>query len=94
MEFKIEKAIQEHALFGRQCGLLMIDADHFKAVNDTAGHDAADRGSLRSYTNSDAEHAGIRHSGALGWRGVRGPSDRCQPGDTPSGAESSSRNRL
>lgn len=42
VEMKVEQAIQEVEQFGRSIGLLMIDVDHFKQVNDRYGHGAGD----------------------------------------------------
>ncbi len=42
MERKVEQAILEHKEFARHYGILMIDIDKFKQVNDTVGHDAGD----------------------------------------------------
>ncbi len=42
MELKIRQAIQEVEEFGRNIGLLMIDVDHFKDVNDKYGHEIGD----------------------------------------------------
>jgi len=38
-----EKSFQVARRHGRPLSLLMIDADHFKAINDSYGHDAGDR---------------------------------------------------
>lgn len=42
VELKVEQAIQEVEQFGRRVGLLMIDVDHFKQVNDNHGHQIGD----------------------------------------------------
>jgi diguanylate cyclase (GGDEF)-like protein/PAS domain S-box-containing protein len=42
VELKIKQAIQEVEQFDRRVGLLMIDIDHFKRVNDNFGHDIGD----------------------------------------------------
>jgi diguanylate cyclase (GGDEF)-like protein/PAS domain S-box-containing protein len=42
LELKVAQALQEHQQFGREYGLLMIDLDHFKQVNDNHGHDLGD----------------------------------------------------
>jgi diguanylate cyclase (GGDEF)-like protein/PAS domain S-box-containing protein len=42
VEMKVEQAIQEVEQFGRSIGLLMIDVDHFKLVNDRYGHGTGD----------------------------------------------------
>jgi diguanylate cyclase (GGDEF)-like protein/PAS domain S-box-containing protein len=51
MELKIRQAIQEVEEFGRNIGLLMIDVDHFKDVNDNYGHEIGDE-ALRAMCNT------------------------------------------
>jgi diguanylate cyclase (GGDEF)-like protein/PAS domain S-box-containing protein len=42
IELKVKQAIQEVEQFGRNVGLLVIDVDHFKQVNDKYGHEMGD----------------------------------------------------
>ena len=67
IELKVIQAIQEVEQFDRRVGLLMIDVDHFKQVNDNYGHDIGDD-ALRSVCNT-LTHA-LRSGDTIGrWGG-------------------------
>ena len=64
---KVNQAIQEVQLFGRSVGLLMLDVDHFKQVNDQHGHEAGDE-ALRAVCKTVSHH--LRSGDTLGrWGG-------------------------
>lgn len=66
-ELKVSQSIQEVALFGRSVGLLMLDVDRFKLVNDHHGHDAGDE-ALRAVCKTISHH--LRSGDTLGrWGG-------------------------
>jgi diguanylate cyclase (GGDEF)-like protein/PAS domain S-box-containing protein len=55
IELKVRQAIQEVGEFGRSIGLIMLDVDHFKKVNDSYGHEAGDE-ALRAVCNTIASN--------------------------------------
>jgi diguanylate cyclase (GGDEF)-like protein/PAS domain S-box-containing protein len=67
IELKVKQAIQEVEQFDRQIGVLMIDLDDFKAVNDDFGHAVGDE-VLKSVCNT--LHHSLRSGDLLGrWGG-------------------------
>jgi len=67
LEIKINTAIQEYHLHQIPFGLLFIDIDHFKAINDTYGHLEGDR-VLKNVAKSLAGH--LRNTDMYGrWGG-------------------------
>lgn len=42
LEGELERCLDEYKRYGWNIGLLFLDVDHFKAVNDTFGHDRGD----------------------------------------------------
>ncbi len=67
LELKVGQAMQEVEQLGRVIGLLMIDIDQFKQVNDTHGHEAGDA-TLRTVCNTLTHN--IRPGDTLGrWGG-------------------------
>jgi len=40
---EINRRVTQFRRYGTPCSLLIIDADHFKSINDTWGHDAGDQ---------------------------------------------------
>jgi diguanylate cyclase (GGDEF)-like protein/PAS domain S-box-containing protein len=66
-EMKVKQAIEEVREFGRGIGLLMIDVDHFKQVNDRYGHQVGDE-TLRAVSRSLSQS--LRPGDVLGrWGG-------------------------
>ena len=67
LELKVHQAVQEAALFDRQFGVMMIDLDDFKLVNDRHGHDIGD---LVLKTLSKTLNQSLRSSNVMGrWGG-------------------------
>jgi diguanylate cyclase (GGDEF)-like protein len=51
IELKVKQAIQEVEQFDRGIGLLMVDVDHFKRINDEHGHSIGDE-ALKAVCNT------------------------------------------
>ncbi|WP_220270506.1 sensor domain-containing diguanylate cyclase [Halomonas sp. DQ26W] len=67
MEQAIETEIAAATRYGRDCALLLLDVDHFKAVNDDHGHESGDKVLITLVTRMDTM---LREADRLGrWGG-------------------------
>ena len=55
LELKVAQALEDHQQFAREYGLLLLDLDRFKAVNDRYGHDVGD--AVLKAVSETLEHA-------------------------------------
>ena len=72
LEKLLESAHQEFRAEGVRFGVLVIDVDHFKAINDTFGHRWGDIALQEIGKDVDVLHPVGRCAGPLGRRRVRG----------------------
>ncbi len=87
-EEQLAREVERAQRFGTPVGLVVLDLDDFKLINDRFGHLAGD-GVLKAAAGAHPPvHARDRPAGALGRRGVRGdpPAHRSRRRGAPRGA--------
>ena len=82
VETQLESRFSELQRYGWKFGVIFMDIDHFKAVNDTYGHEFGDQALKMIAKSLSLNSRPPRRGGQVGRRGVFGRGPQCGGQDT------------